>query len=131
MASALQGLAILARVESAADRAARLWGAAETALRSTGATLAPTERPEAERERKSPKKVGHCGTLDPAATGFHAVISGHSHRPSIEMREGVLFVNPGSAGPRRFKLPVSVGCLTVYGTSIKPRLVELNLGGTT
>ena len=69
--------------------------------------------------------------LDPAAAGFHAVISGHSHRPGIEMREGVLFVNPGSAGPRRFKLPVSVGCLTVYGTSIKPRLVELNLGGTT
>ncbi len=69
--------------------------------------------------------------IDPAAAGFHAVISGHSHRPSIEMREGVLFVNPGSAGPRRFKLPVSVGCLTVYGTSIKPRLVELNPGGNT
>jgi len=69
--------------------------------------------------------------LDPAATGFHAVISGHSHRPRIEMREGVLFVNPGSAGPRRFKLPVSVGCLTVYGTSIKPRLVELDPGGNT
>ena len=69
--------------------------------------------------------------LDPAAAGFHAVISGHSHRPSIETREGVLFVNPGSAGPRRFKLPVSVGCLTVYGTSIKPRLVELDPGGNT
>ena len=67
--------------------------------------------------------------LDPAAAGFHAVIAGHSHHPSIELREGVLFVNPGSAGPRRFKLPVSVGCLTVSGTSIKPRLVELTLGG--
>ena len=67
--------------------------------------------------------------LDPAAAGFHAIIAGHSHRPSIELREGVLFVNPGSAGPRRFKLPVSVGCLTVSGTSIKPRLVELTLGG--
>ena len=68
---------------------------------------------------------------DPEALGVDVVISGHSHRPGIEKREGVLFVNPGSAGPRRFKLPVSVGCLTVYGTSIKPRLVELNLGGTT
>ena len=67
--------------------------------------------------------------LDPAAAGFHAVIAGHSHHPSIALREGVLFVNPGSAGPRRFKLPVSVGCLTVSGTSIKPRLVELTLAG--
>jgi hypothetical protein len=67
--------------------------------------------------------------LDPAAAGFHAVIAGHSHHPSIALREGVLFVNPGSAGPRRFKLPVSVGCLTVSGTSIRPRLVELTLGG--
>ena len=66
--------------------------------------------------------------LDPAAAGFHAVVAGHSHHPSIKVREGVLFVNPGSAGPRRFKLPVSVGCLTVSGTSIKPRLVELTLG---
>ena len=66
--------------------------------------------------------------LDPAAAGFHAVIAGHSHHPSIELREGVLFINPGSAGPRRFKLPVSVGWLTVSGTSIKPRLVELTVG---
>jgi len=66
--------------------------------------------------------------LDPAAAGFHAVIAGHSHRPSIELREGVQFVNPGSAGPRRFKLPVSIGWLTVSGTSIKPRLVELTVG---
>jgi uncharacterized protein len=67
--------------------------------------------------------------FDPGAAGFHAVIAGHSHHPSIELREGLLFVNPGSAGPRRFRLPVSVGCLTVSGTSIKPRLVELTLGG--
>jgi len=65
--------------------------------------------------------------LDPAAAGFHAVIAGHSHRPSIKLREGVLFINPGSAGPRRFKLPVSVGWLTVSGTSIKPHIVELTL----
>jgi putative phosphoesterase len=66
--------------------------------------------------------------LDPAAAGFHAVVAGHSHHPSIELREGVLFVNPGSAGPRRFKLPVSLGWLTVSGTAIKPRLVELTAG---
>ena len=69
--------------------------------------------------------------LDPAAAGFQAVIAGHSHRPSIELREGVLFINPGSAGPRRFKLPVSVGWLTVSGTSLKPHLVELTVGSKT
>jgi predicted phosphodiesterase len=47
--------------------------------------------------------------LDPAAAGFAAVISGHSHKPLIAWRGKVLFFNPGSAGPRRFKLPVSVG----------------------
>jgi len=66
--------------------------------------------------------------LDPAAAGFHAVIAGHSHHPSIELREGVLFINPGSAGPRRFTLPVSVGHLTISGTSITPRLVKLPVG---
>ena len=48
--------------------------------------------------------------LDPSAAGFRAVISGHSHRPSVKERDGVLFVNPGSAGPRRFLLPVSKPC---------------------
>jgi len=66
--------------------------------------------------------------VDPVAAGFHAVIFGHSHRPSIESRQEVLFINPGSAGPRRFKLPVSLGWLTVSGTSIKARLVELTVG---
>src|SRR3972149_3857183 len=51
--------------------------------------------------------------LDPRAAGFHAVISGHSHQPRIEHRNGVLFLNPGSAGPRRFTLPVSVARLRV------------------
>src|SRR5205807_828884 len=44
--------------------------------------------------------------LDPASAGLHAVISGHSHRPSIETKRGVLYFNPGSAGPRRFDLPI-------------------------
>lgn len=51
--------------------------------------------------------------LDPRAAGFAAVISGHSHQPRQEVKDGVLYFNPGSAGPRRFKLPVSVGRLEI------------------
>lgn len=65
--------------------------------------------------------------IDPVAAGVQVVVSGHSHRPSIETRQGVLFVNPGSAGPRRFRLPVAVGELVVRGTSVSPRIVEFNL----
>jgi putative phosphoesterase len=63
--------------------------------------------------------------LEPAAAGIHAVISGHSHQPKISEREGVLYVNPGSAGPRRFTLPISVGRLIVSGTNVHPQLVTL------
>ena len=65
--------------------------------------------------------------VDPAAGGFHAVVSGHSHRPAIRERDGVLYVNPGSAGPRRFSLPVSVGSLVVAGASVRARLVTLDV----
>jgi putative phosphoesterase len=51
--------------------------------------------------------------VDPAAAGFRVVIAGHSHKPQVTERDGVLFVNPGSAGPRRFSLPVTIGYLTV------------------
>jgi uncharacterized protein len=51
--------------------------------------------------------------LDPKAAGLDAVISGHSHKPSQEVKNGVLYLNPGSAGPRRFKLPVSVARITI------------------
>lgn len=68
--------------------------------------------------------------LDPAAAGFGVVVSGHSHRPSLERRDGVLFVNPGSAGPRRFRLPVAVAELHVVGASVEARLVELDLSGS-
>jgi uncharacterized protein len=54
-----------------------------------------------------------------------AVISGHSHRPSIRERAGVLYVNPGSAGPRRFKLPITVGELMIAGRSVTARIVDL------
>jgi hypothetical protein len=65
--------------------------------------------------------------LDPAAGGFQAVISGHSHKPRCETRNGVLYVNPGSAGPRRFSLPVSVGMLEIVGGQVSARLLHLEL----
>jgi putative phosphoesterase len=66
--------------------------------------------------------------LEPdAADGFRVVVCGHSHRPSIAERDGVLYVNPGSAGPRRFALPVSVGELVVAGGDVRARLIELDV----
>jgi uncharacterized protein len=65
--------------------------------------------------------------FDPAAVGYAAVIYGHSHQPAIEMRQGVLFLNPGSAGPRRFKLPVSIARVSVSGQLLRPEIVELRL----
>jgi putative phosphoesterase len=65
--------------------------------------------------------------IDPAAAGVHVVVSGHSHRPLVERRHGILYVNPGSAGPRRFRLPVSVGQLIVRGTDIDARLITLDV----
>lgn len=63
--------------------------------------------------------------IDPAAAGFQAVIFGHSHKPLVERREGVLYVNPGSAGPRRFSLPIAAAELRVSGASVEARVVEL------
>ncbi len=63
--------------------------------------------------------------LDPVAAGFAAVIFGHSHRPGAELRNGVLYLNPGSAGPRRFTLPVSVARLTIDGGRLTHEIIEL------
>ena len=63
--------------------------------------------------------------IDPGAAGVDVVVSGHSHKPRIERRSGVLFVNPGSAGPVRFRLPVSVGLLQLSGRKVEARIVEL------
>ena len=63
--------------------------------------------------------------IEPRATGVQVIVSGHSHQPSIRRDDGVLYVNPGSAGPRRFRLPISVGELTIAGASITARTVEL------
>jgi len=65
--------------------------------------------------------------LDPVAAGFHVVVAGHSHRPGEERRDGVLYVNPGSAGPRRFKLPIAVAHLIVERGAVEFRIVEIGL----
>jgi hypothetical protein len=66
--------------------------------------------------------------LDPAAAGFHVVVSGHSHRPGSEERGGVLYVNPGSAGPRRFRLPVTIARIDLGESPWKVEFVELSRG---
>ena len=63
--------------------------------------------------------------LDPRAAGFVAVIAGHSHQPRQEERDGVLYFNPGSAGPRRFRLPISLGRLTIAGGRVTGSLMTL------
>jgi putative phosphoesterase len=65
--------------------------------------------------------------LDPAAAGFAAVVSGHSHQPVVHRRNGVFFINPGSAGPRRFKLPVTVAVVRVTADDVRPEIVELDV----
>jgi putative phosphoesterase len=69
--------------------------------------------------------VHELGT-GPATRGIRVVIAGHSHRPSIDERDGVLFLNPGSAGPRRFTLPVSVAILTLRAGRTRAHLVRLD-----
>jgi uncharacterized protein len=65
--------------------------------------------------------------LDPKTAGFAAVISGHSHRPGAERKEGVLYLNPGSAGPRRFTLPVTLARLEVANDRIAHDIIELQV----
>ena len=63
--------------------------------------------------------------LKPEAAGFAAIVSGHSHIPKQEVRNGVLYFNPGSAGPRRFKLPVTVGRLVIQGGRIRGEIIRI------
>jgi hypothetical protein len=65
--------------------------------------------------------------LDPRAAGFDLVVAGHSHRPSIEVRQGVLRLNPGSAGPQRFRLPVTVALVEIGGEGLRARHVALDV----
>jgi uncharacterized protein len=63
--------------------------------------------------------------LDPQAAGFDVVVSGHSHKPAVTERNGVQFVNPGSAGPRRFSLPVTIAYLDIATVGIRARVTEI------
>jgi putative phosphoesterase len=63
--------------------------------------------------------------IDPRAAGFRVMLFGHSHKPRVETRDGVLYVNPGSAGPRRFKLPIAVGELLICGNRVDARIITL------
>jgi putative phosphoesterase len=65
--------------------------------------------------------------LDPQAAGFAAVISGHSHKPQIEVVKDVLYFNPGSAGPRRFRLPITMGRITITGDQLSPEIITLEI----
>jgi len=67
------------------------------------------------------KEMKHAATR----RKFQVVISGHSHKPGVESRDGVLYLNPGSAGPRRFKLPVAVAKLFVRGGAARAELIQL------
>jgi putative phosphoesterase len=66
--------------------------------------------------------------IDPEIAGIHVVVSGHSHKPIVERRGRVLYVNPGSAGPRRFKLPVAVAELDISDGAVSAHIVTLNVG---
>lgn len=65
--------------------------------------------------------------IDPGQAGVQVVIYGHSHKPRTEHRGSVLYLNPGSAGPRRFKLPISVATLEIDGDAIAERIIEIDI----
>ncbi len=71
---------------------------------------------------------GHEVAREPALDAFDVIVTGHSHRPRVEDRAGVLHVNPGSAGPRRFRLPVSVARLALGPGRVTARIIELQIG---
>jgi putative phosphoesterase len=77
-------------------------------------------------ERTSIHMIHSVKDLDPDAVTASVIVSGHSHRPAIEWRDEVLYLNPGSAGPRRFKLPVAIAILRIDGAQARARIIELN-----
>jgi putative phosphoesterase len=92
-----------------------------------GATLPATEVVEVGRVRLYVLHDISTLDLDPKAAGFAVVIFGHSHRPSAERRNNVLYLNPGSAGPHRFSLPIAVARLKVTGERVSHEIVELTV----
>jgi uncharacterized protein len=65
--------------------------------------------------------------LKPEASGFRVVVYGHSHRPKVEEKNGVVYFNPGSAGPRRFQLPVGVGLMEIHAETVQAHLIDLEV----
>lgn len=65
--------------------------------------------------------------LDPRAAGFDVVVAGHSHKPKVETCDGVLYLNPGSAGPRRFTLPIALATMEITESGLNPRIHEIIL----
>ena len=65
--------------------------------------------------------------IKPASTEFQVVISGHSHKPLVATKDGILFINPGSAGPRRFKLPIAVARLNIQREKRQAKIVEIGI----
>jgi uncharacterized protein len=63
--------------------------------------------------------------IDPVVCGIDVVVSGHSHRPRVETIDGVLYLNPGSAGPRRFKLPITLATLELFSSGLQPVIHDL------
>ena len=110
---ALRRIAPLTAVRGNNDR--EPWAAAlpETAVREVGGVRILAIHNLAELDR------------DPTAEGFRAVVSGHSHRPHCREERGVLWINPGSAGPRRFRLPISAGRLRLQRNKLAVRLIDL------
>jgi len=68
--------------------------------------------------------------LDPAAAGIDAIVSGHSHRPKVETVDGVIYLNPGSAGPRRFSLPIALATVELAGDAIRPSILDISRAGS-
>ena len=92
-----------------------------------GDALAMTEATDAEGLRLYMLHVLQDLDLDPRVAGFAAVISGHTHRASAEVRDGVLYLNPGSAGPRRFSLPVTIARLHLANGQLSHEIVHLRV----
>lgn len=115
---ALAGIAPLTAVRGNNDTAAWARDLPETArVQCDGVTVFVLhDRNQLERRRPA---------IDPHGDGIHVVVAGHSHRPVVETRDGVLYVNPGSAGPRRFSLPVTLAHLDIVGARATAQLVSL------
>ena len=113
---ALRAIAPLTAVRGNNDRAAWAGGIAQTEMVRFGDAWVYVIHDLAELD------------IDPRAAGVQAVVAGHSHKPSVRVDDAVVYVNPGSAGPRRFTLPVSVGELLVTGTRVEARLTTLAIG---